>query len=740
MLAALWCAAMAAQTAGVEKLSPTLQRRFLAAQTSTRAPKLARTDTLLAFVRTHLPQDSLEALGCRTIDRRAGIAVVAMPQTALRALMASPRVSRIECEPAGRVALDSVRRYVRADRAHSAQAPLTQAYTGKGVVCGMVDAGLDLSHPTFRAADGTLRFVRFWDQLSRRVNYRYGGRNYTGEEAIRRAGHARSARYMNHATHVLGIEAGGGANGHYAGLAPEATLCAVDCWVGNLGTWLEDSVPESMKTATASAMAFKYIFDYAEQQGMPCVINYSIGTPMTFFSENQLWTDYVSALTGKGRIVVAAAGNSGNAFMHVSKPEGAPPTFGTAFYCNSSRQPYFSMSFVGLQGSDLRLDVYKNMYAARPDTSLTVPTSRLTWRQRSDQFTFTYAGGAQTIYGADTLLVSPYNPSDTVIYLELRTPDLSQFSGNSNWPVFALSVGPELTNRAVAVYQHNFTTYPQFFKQAGLRLEYMDHAYTVSAHTMSDSIIAVGSSAERLSYTDLQGRRHSFEVDSVYPQRAYWSSMGPTLNHLTKPDCVAPGTYVVSASSSWLLNRSDVDRPTARDIMDSTETDGKTYYWIQMSGTSMAAPVVSGAVALWLEACPTLSPADVRSLLERTCRRVDKAIPADDYPNNAYGYGEIDVYAGLLSLLGLDEAVGMGRLSAHTPVGVRFRLEGRQLFIEGLESEATVRVYSTDGSLRLQCTAHENEALNLGALPHGVYAVQLSLPDARRSGSTLVRL
>ena len=63
----------------------------------------------------------------------------------------------------------------------------------------------------------------------------------------------------------------------------------------------------------------------------------------------------------------------------------------------------------------------------------------------------------------------------------------------------------------------------------------------------------------------------------------------------------------------------------------------------------MSTPAAAGAIALWLQACPTLTPDQVRELIAATSRRHD---PSLDYPNNYYGYGEIDVYAGLLRLLG----------------------------------------------------------------------------------------
>ena len=65
----------------------------------------------------------------------------------------------------------------------------------------------------------------------------------------------------------------------------------------------------------------------------------------------------------------------------------------------------------------------------------------------------------------------------------------------------------------------------------------------------------------------------------------------------------------------------------------------------------MAAPVVAGIIALWLQAKPDLTREEIIDAFSHTCRQPDAAL---SYPNNEYGYGEIDAYRGLLHLLGID--------------------------------------------------------------------------------------
>ncbi|OYD07003.1 S8 family peptidase [Paludifilum halophilum] len=94
-------------------------------------------------------------------------------------------------------------------------------------------------------------------------------------------------------------------------------------------------------------------------------------------------------------------------------------------------------------------------------------------------------------------------------------------------------------------------------------------------------------------------------------EKAPYSSRGPTLDLLVKPDIYAPGTNIISLSVP--------DSPLEEELPENRVGD----YYISLSGTSMATPVCAGVVALMLEANPRLSPNDVKSILKSTAAEME---------------------------------------------------------------------------------------------------------------------
>ena len=113
---------------------------------------------------------------------------------------------------------------------------------------------------------------------------------------------------------------------------------------------------------------------------------------------------------------------------------------------------------------------------------------------------------------------------------------------------------------------------------------------------------------------------------------ASFSSYGLTQDGFTKPDVVAPGRRIITTlapNSSFALNYPS--------FMVGTQ-------YIQLSGTSVAAPVVSGAAALYIESNPTVRPGQLKGVLLATSNHLALTGTGAGYPDVAHAIA----YPGLL--------------------------------------------------------------------------------------------
>ena len=277
-----------------------------------------------------------------------------------------------------------------------------------------------------------------------------------------------------------------------------------------------------------------------------------------------------------------------------------------------------------------------------------------------------------------------------------------------------------------------------------------NHALTSEGHSMTwpaetEGVIAVGNIAHRLKILTAANKYAHSDSTDLTPYEstkgpgyiARSSSTGPTLTGKTKPDVCAPGVNIISALNNFI--NEDTEMEYAAWLISHMDTDWEDNYGYSMTlaqtGTSMSAPAVTGTIALWMQADPTLTVAQIKDIIAHSSRQPDTTLP---YPNNIYGHGEIDAYRGLLYMLNLTAITG---LSLEQPAAARFSLKGKLLSIEfGSQPKGhfTLRVYSTDG--RLAITAKDQTTIDLNSLPTGVYAVQIDTGERCSTGSTLIRI
>ena len=134
---------------------------------------------------------------------------------------------------------------------------------------------------------------------------------------------------------------------------------------------------------------------------------------------------------------------------------------------------------------------------------------------------------------------------------------------------------------------------------------------SIAATATGFNSIAVGAYVSKNTYNDLSGSIHDkdWTLEDIYPL----SGKGPTYDNRIKPDVVAPGAAVVSSFNSYANSFYVSPEDKVASVVD--DYTGRTYSWGVASGTSMATPVVTGTLALWLEANPYLSLEDIRTSL-----------------------------------------------------------------------------------------------------------------------------
>jgi serine protease AprX len=134
---------------------------------------------------------------------------------------------------------------------------------------------------------------------------------------------------------------------------------------------------------------------------------------------------------------------------------------------------------------------------------------------------------------------------------------------------------------------------------------------------------------------------------------ASYSSKGPTtLDHIVKPDLVAPG----NAQVSLLVKGSTLD--TIFPQYEVAPTNGNASKYYVLSGTSMATPIVSGAVALMLQQNSALTPDQVKARLMKTAwKGVGQFTYSHDSWGNLYN-NEYDLFTYGAGYLDIDAALG----------------------------------------------------------------------------------
>ncbi|MEY4603424.1 MAG: hypothetical protein RIT43_716 [Bacteroidota bacterium] len=505
---------------------------------------------------------------------------------------------------------------------HDGTNGLSSSYTGKGVIVGIVDQGLDWSHPDFKLPNGKTRVLRYWDHSTNLGGfvpppYYYG---IVWDSAAINAGTCTSTENSTgHGTTVAGMATGNGlANGTNKGLAPDADLIVVETNF-NLQNW-----------TLSIADACDYIFKVADSLGKPAVVNLSLGTYLGSHDGNDPASEYIEELlTSKnGRVVVCAAGNSGQwGKYHVHGDIDADTSF-VWMLSNPTSQ---------LGANTIYMDLWADSSQATWEYALGANKSFGDFTERSvTDFRAANTAIDDVIY--DTLWNNGNRIATVEIYPEYIDHNLHiQFffsnidttfyyyslkvTGSGSFDAWTGSTYLQL-NDMVSILP-SYTQYPPIFNYL-----MPDTLQTiVSSWNCSEKVISVGNVKNRVSYIDKNGNFYNGFTDLVPSGKlSLNSSKGPNRHNIIKPDVTATGDLSFAAAPMWMVNNASYN-----NVLDNGG------YHLRNGGTSMASPVVAGIAALYLEKCGKASYSTFKNDLINTAF-TDQF--TGTVPNNAYGFGK----------------------------------------------------------------------------------------------------
>lgn len=422
-----------------------------------------------------------------------------------------------------------------------------EANAGAGVKIGIIDTGIDSEHPAFQ--DPSLEIPQGFPKVAREEDRKYSNnkiivaRTY---EALLGNQNGTPRDDMGHGTAVAMAAAGVRNRGPLAeivGVAPKA-------WLGNYKVFTATS------ETTRTDVILKAIDD-AVADGMD-IINLSVGTPLAPRPADSISAQAVERAAAAGVIVVAAAGNEGPDPFTISSYATAPSAIGVGATMNDR---VFGTA-VMLEGGGMYPATPGN--GPRPEEPVTAPLADVAALDRTGLACEPLPQGS--LQGRIALILRGACYFEDKLNHAQRAGAVAAIVYTDDRPVAIMSVGSATLPGVMVSNADGLAIKGRLQETPDLR---------ATVHFRPGPLPADGN------------------------RLASFSSRGPNSDETIKPDLVAVGTHLYTATQAWY---------PSGELYDESG-----YTW--ESGTSFAAPLVAGAAAVLKAARPGLTVEQYRSLL-----------------------------------------------------------------------------------------------------------------------------
>lgn len=546
-------------------------------------------------------------------------------------------------------ALNMVRPAMNVDQVHSTLSYDNIPFTGKGVTIAIVDGGIDPRHIAF-SLNGTeeSRIVRYTITASAAESQsgELEARSYSGP--FPKSFNDVDLSCEGHGTHTAGIAGGANIGGDYTGIAPDADLFLV-----SMGDALyEDETQYGLRSA----------LEYAEESGKPLVASFSLGDPVGPHLGNSPLTEMLAYYPSLGRIAVFAAGNDGMNNISITR--------------NFAYNPKeLCVGFSRMSSGTAAKGAYTEIYSAdnkKFEMALTVIGAKWPYKE---------------VWSSPYISAEDFNEEGVCTILsksESLFPELTDYLNGDIIAAYALdddgysmalladfptidytsdyTLGMKLRSSEGADIMATCNPTMSYFRSYSIPgYESGNPHNSISEYCTSPHVISVGAWNARNSWTDDTGKEFTLNSDfyGKLNEVGRYSSAGSTRGTgNTLPLVLAPGTEVISSVPNSMYST----------VVHRERHNGMVNAWLNMTGTSMATPAVAGVIALWLQACPTLTRDIIYEVINATAIRDTQT----DNAFNGSATGKIDAYEGLKYILtnsGIDVKPTLHKLMTRAYAG-----------------------------------------------------------------------